>query len=179
MAETSASRAWVYWLLFAGLGALTLFFRLLPLGGGASGLPAPDVTLCLAVAWVLRRPDYMPAPLVAGVVLVEDLLLLRPPGLWALIALAATEFLRARHTLMRELSFVIEWAVVAGVMLAMVVVQRLVLFLLMAPQPALGLALLHIILTILFYPVVVAVSHYLFNVRKPATGEVDALGRPI
>ncbi len=183
VAEAVRSRHWRYWTLFAGLAGLSLFLRLLPLPGFApgvpGGVPGPDLLLCLVLAWVLRRPDYMPALLVAVVFLLEDLLLMRPPGLWALIVLLGAEFLRGRQPLMRELPFLLEWAVVAAVIAAMWLAERLVLGLVMVPMPALGPALLHLLLTLLAYPLVVGVSHALLRVRKPATGEVDALGRPL
>ena len=41
--------------------------------------PGPDlIAVRLTLAWVLRRPDYVPALLIALVVLVEDLLLHAP-----------------------------------------------------------------------------------------------------
>ncbi len=179
MAEAAATSPWRFWALFAGLAVLSLFWRMLPLGMGGSGLPGPDLIACLVMAWVLRRPDYMPAPLIAGVVLLEDLLLMRPPGLWALMVLLGAEFLRARQPGMRELLFAVEWAFVGMVLAAMWLVERLVLAALMVPAPALGASLVQLLVTVLAYPLVVLVSHYLLRVRKPATGEVDALGRPL
>jgi rod shape-determining protein MreD len=177
MAEPVQSHPWRFWGLFAGLAAAALFVRLLPIGSGQAALPGPDLLLCIAMAWVLRRPDYMPALLVAAVFVVEDLLTLRPPGLWAALAVLGTEFLRGRQPLMRELPFALEWMVVATVIAAMWLAERLVLGILMVSAPALGPSLLQLVLTLLAYPVVVFLSHHLLRVRKPATGEVDALGR--
>ena len=179
VAEPVATNPWRFWALFAGLAGLSLFWRMLPMGMGGTGLPGPDLLACIVMAWVLRRPDYMPAPLIAGVVLLEDLLLLRPPGLWALMVLLGAEFLRARQPGMRELPFAVEWAFVGAVLAAMWVVERLVLALLVVPAPALGASLVQLLVTLLAYPLVVLASHYLLRVRKPATGEVDALGRPL
>ncbi len=179
MAEPVQSRPWRFWALFAAFAVASLFLRLLPLGSAEAGLPGPDLLLCLVLAWVLRRPDYMPALLIVAVFLLEDLLTLRPPGLWALIVLLGAEFLRGRQPLMRELPFPLEWTVVATVMGAMWLAERLVLGLLVVPMPALGPSLAQLVLTLLAYPLVVLVSHYALRVRKPATGEVDALGRPL
>jgi hypothetical protein len=46
--------------------------------------------------------------------LVEDLVLLRPPGLWTALVVLATEFMRSRAALTRELNFVVEWLLVSG-----------------------------------------------------------------
>ena len=179
MAEPVASTPWRFWAVFAGLAALSLFWRMLPLGAPAHGLPGPDVLVCLILAWVLRRPDYIPAPLVVGVVLLEDLLLMRPPGLWALMVLGGSEFLRGRQPIMRELPFVLEWAFVAAVMAAMWLAGRVVLVLVFAAPTPLGASLVQLLATVLAYPLAVLFSHVILRVRKPATGEVDALGRPL
>lgn len=179
MADPVISRPFGYWSLFAGLALVWLFLRILPLNTLPAALPGPDLMLCLTFAWVLRRPAYMPALLVAAVFLIEDLMLWRPPGLWALLVVLGTEFLRSRQALLRELTFPAEWAMVAAVALALLVINRTVLFLLLVPQPGLGPALLQMILTLAAYPLVVIVSHVILKVRKPATGEVDALGRPL
>lgn len=170
---------WIWWAVFVGVFAILVFFRLLPIGHPAGELPGPDLIMCLACAWVLRRPDYLPALLVAGVVLVEDLLLMRPPGLWAVLMLAGTEFLRSRAAFSRELTFVSEWVMVSVVMLAMMLGYRLVMAVAFLPQPGLGLTLIQLLWSLAAYPVVVAVSRLAFGLRKPATGEVDALGRPL
>lgn len=179
MAEPVRIHVWRFWALLLGLAVASLFLRLLPLGVAPVGLPGPDLLLCLVFAWVLRRPEYVPALLVAAIFLLEDLILLRPPGLWALIVLLGTEFLRQRQPLMRELTFPMEWAMVSAVMLTMMLAERLTLAMTMVPTPSLRLSVVQLLMTVIAYPLVVLASHFLLRVRKPATGEVDALGRPI
>lgn len=171
--ETLAPMA--LWLVIV---ALTFLVRLLPLGN-APGWPMPDLLLALTMAWVLRRQAHLPAALIALVFLAEDLFLMRPPGLWALIVLLATEFLRQREAVVRELNLLIEWAMVSGVMVAMVVVNRLVRALVLTPNDSILPTLAGLMLTILTYPVVVVVLQLLLRVKKPATGEVDELGRKL
>ena len=89
------ARLW-HRVLFVTIAALVLLLRLLPLSPSASGFSGPDITLALILAWVLRRPEYVPVALILVVVVVEDLLLQRPPGLWPLIVLGATHWLRVR-----------------------------------------------------------------------------------
>jgi rod shape-determining protein MreD len=191
------SSVWYYRTLFVALALILLFFRLLPLGSGNGSFPwstlpnwilgrfgleprpwpGPDVLMCLTIAWVMRRPDYLPALLIALVFLVEDMILLRPPGLWAALMLVATEFLRSRAALTRELNFTVEWLLAAGLMLALLLVYRLVFAIALMPQPGFGFALMQTIWSILCYPLVVALSAALLDLRKPATGEVDSYGR--
>lgn len=177
MVDPVAARLWFYRGAFLGLAALILFVRLLPIGGTAGAWPGPDLMLCLMLAWVNRRPDYLPAPLIAVVVLVEDLILLRPPGLWAAIVVLATEFLRARQALTRELGFLAEWLMVGAVMLVMLLGYRLVMAMAFVDQPAFGPAFVQTAMTILCYPVVTGLLHLALQLRKPLTGEVDAFGR--
>ncbi|MBR3370102.1 MAG: rod shape-determining protein MreD [Rhodobacteraceae bacterium] len=184
----------LYVVLFLSLAALVTFLRLLPMhdygavpsvpsdgGWGANGRdwPAPDFLLCLTLAWVVRRPDLLPAPVIAAYFLFEDLLLLRPPGLWALIVLGATEFLRTRTASLRGFGFWLEYALVCGLMLAMFLANRAVIAIVMMPQAPLDLSFAQFLGTVIAYPAVVAVSHYVFKLRKPATGEVDVLGQKL
>lgn len=168
-----------YRLMFVALAAAVFFLRVLPLSTEPVTWPGPDVLLCLALAWVLRRPDYVPALAVVFVFLVEDLMLMRPPGLWTLLALFATEFLRDRAVVLRDIPFLVEWLMVAALMAAMLLVNRMLLEIAMVPQAGLGLSLAQYVSTVLAYPVVVLVSHSVFGLRKVAPGEVDELGHRI
>lgn len=169
------SLAWLgLWLLIA---ATFMFMRLLPLDMTAGSWPWPDLLLILTLGWVLRRPAHLPAVAIGLVYLVEDLLTMRPPGLWALAVLMGTEFLRRRHAVVREIALPLEWAMVAGVLAAMTFGYRLVLAIVMAPQEALDLSLIRFLGTVLLYPVAVLLLQYVLRVRKPATGELDELGR--
>ncbi|OWY14696.1 rod shape-determining protein MreD [Thioclava sp. F34-6] len=165
-----------YRTLFVVIGLVLIFVRLMPVDHSPGGLPGPDLTLALTLAWVLRRPEYAPALLIVMVFLLEDIMFWRPIGLWALIVLGATEFLRRREQSLRDLPFALEWALVAGVLLAMVAVKRIVLLVTMVDQPSLGLELFQMLVTLAAYPVVVLVSRVAFGLRRAAPGEVDAYG---
>lgn len=176
MVDPITTRRWAHRALFLGLAALVLFLRLLPVNPTSHGIPGPDMMVAFTLAWVLRRPEYVPALLIVLVFLVEDLMFWRPIGLWPLIVLAGTEFLRAREEASRDLPFAIEMALVGSVMAAMLLLNRLVLGLLMVPQPPLGLELLRMLATLAAYPFVVALSLLAFGLRRAAPGEVDAWG---
>lgn len=174
----TSARIW-HRTIFIGIAALVLFLRLLPLSPGTSGYIGPDITLALILAWVLRRPDYVPAFLILLVLVAEDLMFQRAPGLWPLIVLMATQMLRKREEGFRELPFIFEFGLVALILLAMMAAQRTVLFLTVVPQPGLGAQLLHMLQTLVVYPVVVAISAFMLGIKRPAPGEVDALGHPL
>jgi len=164
------------WLLIA---AGAMFLRLLPLDLTAGGWPWPDAVLVLTLGWVLRRPAHLPAAAIGLVWLIEDLMTLRPPGLWALMVLAGTEFLRRRHMMVREIGLVLEWAMVAGVLTAMWLGNRLILALLFVPQDPVDLSLIRLFGTVAAYPLAILVLHVVLRVRKPAIGEVDDMGRKL
>jgi len=171
------STVWGHRVLFVGLAVALLFFRLLPLGGSTGGWPGPDLVLCLICAWTMRRPDYLPIGLVAFVVVLEDLILMRPPGLWAALVVLAAEFIRARVALTRELTFAVEWLLVAGIMVSLFLAYRVIFALAFLPQAGFGFAIVQVIWSILCYPLVVVISRLALDLRMPAMGEVDAYGR--
>jgi rod shape-determining protein MreD len=197
MVERRQTKRLIFVALFLGLAAFMTFYRLLPLGGYSvdfgqtelealsnfeesgvwSVFPMPDFLLCLTLAWVVRRPDLLPAPVIAGYFFLEDILFLRPPGLWALIVLVGSEFLRRRSEQFRGYGFWLEYLLIAVLLLTMFFANRAILMIVMVPQAPLGLSFLQLLGTVMAYPAVVAVSHFVFGLRKPATGEVDALGQ--
>jgi rod shape-determining protein MreD len=177
MADVIRDRAWVYRLIYVGLALVILFLQLIPLRNVPGRLPGPDLLLVLTLAWVMRRPDYLPAGLVGMVVLVEDLILMRPPGLWAALTVLACEFLRSRAALTRELVFFMEWLIASAVMLGMLLVYQLVCTVALVPQPAFGLVLVQILWTAAVFPLVIGVSATVLGLHKPAMGEVDDRGR--
>ncbi|RKF14080.1 rod shape-determining protein MreD [Roseovarius spongiae] len=175
MVERVQARLWAMRALFVALCCVVIFWRLLPLDTMPRGWAGPDLILALACAWVLRRPEYAPALLIAAVVLMADLLFQRPPGLWAALALIGTETLKSRAPGLRDLGFGPEWLTVATVLVAMTLGERLILAVLMVPQAPLGLSLMKALFTILAYPLAVLASALLFGVRKIRPGDADSL----
>lgn len=171
MAELSL-RLWGLRALFVALCGALILARLLPVHPGAGGLPWPDLLLAVTLAWVLRRPDHAPALAIAVVFLAADFLYLRPPGLWAALAVLAAEVLRAREPGLRDLSFAMEWALVAGVMAGMTLANAAVLALMVVDQPPIGQILLHLVLTALIYPLA-AGALYTLGIRRTAPGDMD------
>jgi rod shape-determining protein MreD len=166
---------WAYRALFGLLLCLIVFFALLPFGPGEGGVPGPELTLCLACAWVLRRPDYVPAWLLVPVLLLEDMLLFRPLGLWTLIVLLVTEYLRRRVDHAEALPFWTEVGVVTACIAAAFGLQHLALVVLFSEPPPLAGQALHALATIVFYPAAAAFST-LIGVRRLQPGELDTLG---
>ena len=161
-------------IIFCLCMALLLFLRLLPLPG-FMGWPGPDIALCLAFAWVLRRPDTLPAIVILAAFLLEDVILLRPLGLWTLFVVLGVEFARSREERWREQAFVFEWLRVATLISAMMVGYRFVQILFMLPVPALGQVLLQLIATIMAYPLVTYAARWLIGLRRITPAEADMM----
>ena len=163
--------------LFIAAALALIVVALLPLRPGAVAWPGPDLLLCLVFAWVLRRPEQVPVLIIAAVMLVADILFLRPIGLGAALTVVATEAARRREHRWREQGFLVEWPRVAILMGLMVVADRVIrtLFLIppaLDPLPPLGQDLLHVIATVAAYPLVAAVLHVL-GLRRAAPGEME------
>lgn len=173
MAEQTANRPFGLWLLYIGLAVLVLFVQLLPLETEPRRWAAPDLMMCLAYAWVLRRPDAVPPLLVGAVLLLFDFMLQRPPGLWAAFVVIGLEVLRSRAIFMRGGSFILEWFTVIVVLGLLVMAHRLALMIFVMEPAPLTLDASLFLSTSFAYPPLVAASHFLFGVRKAAPGEYD------
>lgn len=179
MAERSATQLWGMRAVYLGLALIVLFIHLLPLQTTPRGFAGPDLLVAITFAWVLRRPDFVPPLAIAGVMLVADMLLQRPPGLWSLLVLLASEWLKGQDRRLRENTFFAEWVTVAIALAAITMLYRLVLGVLIVSPGTLFLVLMQYGTTVLVYPVAVAVSALVFGVRRSAPGEFDPVGRAL
>lgn len=175
MAEPSANR-WRYRALYVFVAAFVAFVQLLPLNAVPGRLPGPDVMALLTFCWVILRPNLLPIALIAAVFLMFDLLMMRPPGLWAGLVVLGVEFLRSRRPLFRSAPFPVQWLLIAVVVAVLTVINLLVLSLFGVPQPTLGFTMIGMIFTVLMYPVVVLLGARAIGLRMP-TSDTDHLGR--
>lgn len=176
MAETPTNRLWTGRAIYAGIACVLIFVHLLPLAMVPRVWAWPDLLLCVTFAWAARRPDYVPALLIALVFLTADLLFQRPLGLMTALVLLLTEALRTRAAGLRNAPFILEWTTVAVAIVAVTLGNRLILAVVMSPQAPLALTLIQMLMTILAYPLVAFASYVLFGVSRPAPGAVDTLG---
>lgn len=170
----SPRHVWTYRALFLVLCLIVIMAKLLPLGLADVGLPGPDILLALTLAWLLRQPAVVPVASILIVFLLADFLFQRPPGLWTLLVILVSEYLRARRLTMTEFPFLVEWSAFAGAVFAMILLNRLFLTIMFADPAPLGLALTHAIVTVLVYPLVVLISKFLFGLRKIGPAEAEA-----
>lgn len=179
MVEGVNAHIWSGRAVFFAVLCVTIFVQLVPFGHEPTIWAAPDVMLAITLAWVARRPDLAPFYIIVGLFLLTDLLFQRPPGLWALLVLLLTEFLRTRASAIRNMPLMLEWGTVAVGIVSIIVANRIILAIVMSPQAPLGLTLIQMLTTIAIYPVVLAVVHFAFGISRPAPGAVDKLGRKL
>ncbi|AEI95512.1 hypothetical protein [Roseobacter litoralis] len=177
MSEQTTTRVWGMRLTFGLIVCVILFFHLLPLETTPRQWVGPDLILAFAFAWSLRRPEYVPSIALAGLFLLADLLLFRPPGLWALFALLACESLKSRALGLRDGSFANEWLSVCIMMTTVAIAYRLALMVTFVDPPGFTLSVFELVMTMLFYPIVVGITHSVLGVQKTAPGDLDARGR--
>lgn len=160
--------------LFAALYFLTcagiLLLQILPTSLLAGRYPGPDLMLCVTFAWVMRRPHQLPTGLVALTFLLADIILMRPPGLWAALVVIAVEYLRAREQMLRELPVAAEFGTVAVAVVFVPLAYHLVLILLAVPQVGFGLTVLQTIATLIAYPIFVTLLRLMFGIDRLQPG---------
>lgn len=167
---------WTGRVLYVLLALALIAAPLLPLDTEPRTYAAPDILLAVTAAWAARRPDTLPVLVVAAVFLLADLLFQRPPGLRTALVIGMTEWLRRRSGALRRGTFVGEWVAASGAIAAVALADRACLAVVFTPQPPLGLTLIQLILTIAAYPLVAGLAQVALGLRRPAQGEVDALG---
>lgn len=175
MANTSPARIWMMRAAFPALALLIIFFHLLPLETEPRFWAPPDLLLAFAMAWSLRRPDYVPALSIGLVMLLADLLFHRPPGLLALLTVLGCSFLKARAAPHRDSTFASEWLAVALALAGIATLNRLILALFGVEQAQLSLTVIQVVMTIAAYPLAVWVSQSILNVRKLSPAEAETL----
>ncbi len=170
------TQLWGMRLTFALVFCVVLFFHLLPLETTPRRWVGPDLLISFAFAWSLRRPDYVPSIALAGLFLLADMLLQRPPGLWALLALLACENLKSRARSLRDGTFASEWLTVCITLILVALAYRVGMVITLLEPPELGLSFIELVMTMICYPLVVATTHWVLGVRKSAPGEYEPSG---
>lgn len=174
MVDPLRARRTGFRLMFAGLCGVVVFLQLLPLHLGVDRLPGPEILTLVTFAWVVRRPEYVPVWLIAGISLLADVLYMRPLGLWTALLVLGAEFLRARSRVSREMPFPVEWFLVVAALAAMGMAQALLLALFLVPQPPLSAYVLQWIVSAASYPVAVIATTVGFGVRPPPPSSLDS-----
>lgn len=176
MAEVQGrSRKWKMRFLYMVLVMAVLYVQLLPLQTLPRNWAGPDFIVLLTVAWAARRPEYTPAVSVAGMTLLADFVLLRPPGVMAAVMVGARQVLKRQESGLRDSTFMAEWATVSVVLVGVLIANRLILALFLVDQAPFGLSMIQLGFNIAAYPLVALASRFVMGVRKIVPGETDSM----
>lgn len=173
MVDPLTLRRFLFRCLFFGLCAVVIFLKMLPLTTGPRLVPGPDLLFCLTAAWIMRRPRWAPVGIIVLMHVVADLLFMRPVGLWPALTLLGYEYLRRQALSSTEVAPAAEIGLVSACFAALICANALIHALLGIPQANFGLQVLHVIITILFYPLVIAFSVYITGVRRARPSDMD------
>ena len=179
MADRTDGRTWGMRAAFLLLAFVLIVIALVPLDMRPSSFAGPDLLQAATLAWVARRPKVAPILMIACIFLMADLLFMRPPGLFAALVVLLTETIRRRNAEFRNMPFAVEWATIAGGIVLITLINRIILFVVAVPRAPLGLTLIELVMTILAYPLVVVVAYFLFGLRRAAPGETGRKGQLI
>ncbi len=176
MVDPAATRRWMFRGLFFALCACIIFISMLPLTTEPRRVPGPDLLFCITAIWIMRRPRWAPVGLIVLVHLIADLLFLRPVGLWPAISLLGYEYLRRKSTASTEIPALIEFGMAMTLFAVMVAANAVVHLLFGIPHPSFGASALHVIVTAVAYPVVMAFSVFVTRVRRARPSDFDGSG---
>ncbi|MEQ9694317.1 rod shape-determining protein MreD [Shimia sp. SDUM112013] len=175
MGSVGTGRKWRMRVMYCLLALVILYLQLLPLNHVPRGWAGPDWLVVLTVTWAIRRPEFVPVLAVAGVTLLADFILMRPPGLMAAIMVVARQMMKRQSQGLRDGTFANEWLTASAAFLGIALLNRLFLAVFLVDQPPLGLNLMQAFANILLFPAVVFLSQLLLGLRKPGPGDDDTL----
>ena len=172
-------RGILFRLLYLLGGVTFIVITLIPFDLTAGRAAGPDILFALAFLLVIRRPEYLPMISVLFVFFLQEVAASAPLGIWTLLVLLATEWVRYNLQAFREYNFIYEWLWFCAIYLTMMLLRHLALVVTVSHRPDLLDLTLVYLFTILLYPPLTGVAHYVFGVHSPPAGETDAWGRAI
>ena len=137
---------------------LLVLFQTLPIHTSINQFAMPDIPLVMTFVWVMRRPDVMAPILITIAFLFADMILQRPPGLWTLIVLCGSMFLRSRTIYFKEVIFFYEWLMIAIIVIFCFAAHQFLLLLTFLPTHDLALLVKQALFTIMLYPIFIWLS---------------------
>lgn len=179
MGDTLFARLMIGRLAFFACALLLLLINIVPLSFEPGFSSRPDLLLCVVITFALRRPEFVPFWLVAGVMFISDVLTMQPPGLWTAIVVLTVEVIRTQEHRFREQVFPLEWVFVAAIIFLALLVNRMTLGLAMVPLPGFSAMMMHFLMTTLAYPLVVFLCYFLLRIHKVSPDEAVLFGHKL
>ena len=113
MSNIPSERIWIYRFIFIAVAIFLILANLMPLQTTPQRWPWPNILLLVIFCWSLREPNFVPVPLIIAVLLLQDFLLHRPPGLFSGITILILVWIKAITASTDDKSFLAEWVRVA------------------------------------------------------------------
>lgn len=176
MVDPATFRRWLFRAVFVALCAVVIFGKMLPLSAIPRVVPGPDLIFAFTAAFIMRRPRYAPVGLIVVILLLTDILFLRPIGLWPAIAVVGFEIMRNRSTGSTETPLPVEIFLFSAVFTGCVLINALILLAFGLPLISFQSLVLHVLVTLISYPLVLLITHYGLRVRRARPTDVDAVG---
>ncbi|MCO4824300.1 MAG: hypothetical protein KC451_05555 [Amylibacter sp.] len=177
MDDTSPVQLWMYRAAYLGIGMAFILWSIIPFDLSAGALPVPDIFFCITMAYVVRRPEYVPVWMIFVVFFLRDILTQAPLGLCTLLVVMGTEVVRGNIQAFREYNFGLEWLWIGAIFVAITTTEQILLALTLSDTPRLLGQVLLILFTLAAYPVTVGVMKFGFGITRPRPGELDAWGK--
>ena len=177
MDDISPLQFWLRRLAYLAIGTFFVLQALIPLDLTANRIPGPDVMYCITMAYVIRRPEFVPLWAIVIVFFLRDVLSMAPLGIWTLLMVISTEVVRANLQAFREYFYAIEWLWVIAIFAIMLTLHQLILALSLSFTPKFVDQLYQFFFTAACYPVIVVIMKYGFGIDRPAAGKTDARGQ--
>ena len=162
-----SERILIYRIIFVTIATFLILANLMPLQTTPQSWPWPNILLLLIFCWSLREPNFVPVTLIIAVLLLQDFLLHRPPGLFSGISIIILILIKAITASSDDKSFLAEWVRVSLAFAAISLFYHFVLLISFVNTTELRISLIQTILNISTYPFIVLVSHYIFRVKRP------------
>ena len=166
MSNIPSERIWIYRFIFIAVAIFLILANLMPLQTTPQSWPWPNILLLVIFCWSLREPNFVPIPLIIAILLLQDFLLHRPPGLFSGISVMIFILIKAITASSDDKSFLAEWVRVSLAFAAISLIYHLVLTLSFVNTSQLRIRLIQTIFNISLYPFIVLVSHYIFRVKR-------------
>ena len=167
MSNIPSERIWIYRIIFIAVAIFLILANLMPLQTTPQSWPWPNTLLLVIFCWSLREPNFVPVPLIIAVLLLQDFLLYRPPGLFSGISVFILIWIKAITASSDDKSFLAEWVRVSLAFAAISLIFHLGLSLSFVKTIELRISLIQTLFSITTYPFIVLVSHYIFRVKRP------------
>lgn len=179
MADLTPTQFWIRRGGFLAIALILQIQALIPLDMTANRIPGPDILFGLTMAYVIRRPEYVPLWSIVLVFFLRDIISMAPLGIWTFIMVISTEIVRSNLQAFREYYFGIEWLWISILFAGALLALQLALFLSLSFTPKFVDQLYQFLFTAGLYPVIVGIMRYGFRIDRPAAGKTDGWGQRI